>query len=233
MVFNMRNFLFYSFFVVLFACQKTEIGSTNAAKTPQTKHFRYLALGDSYTIGESVGAAGRFPTQLRDSLVKRGFVCDNDTVIARTGWTTRNLLSAISIAKPPANYDLVTLLIGVNNQFQRRSLSEYETEFQACLDEAVRLAKGDKRHVLVVAIPDYGYTPYGSSQQAQISAALLPFNAACKRITQQNAIQYADITPISQNNDAVLVAPDGLHPSKEQYRRWVVAFLAQAVGVLR
>jgi acyl-CoA thioesterase I len=229
----MRNLLFFACLLFVFACQKAEMGSTTAVTTPQTKHFRYLALGDSYTIGEAVGASGRFPTQLRDSLIKRGFVCDKDTVIARTGWTTRNLLGAISTAKPQANYDLVTLLIGVNNQFQRRSLSEYEAEFQTCLDEAVRLAKGDKRHVLVVSIPDYGYTPYGSSQQTQISAALQPFNAACKRITQQNAIQYTDITPISQSNDAALVAPDGLHPSKEQYRRWVVAFLAQAVEIVR
>ena len=230
----MRKLFFLLACLSLFACQKAEIGSTQpVVAAAQSKHFRYLALGDSYTIGESVGVAGRFPTQLRDSLIKRGFVCDKDTVIARTGWTTRNLLTAISTAKPQANYDLVTLLIGVNNQYQRRSLIEYENEFQACLDEAVRLAKGEKRRVLVVSIPDYGYTPYGGAQQAQISAALLPFNATCKRITQQNGIKYADITPISQSNDAILVATDGLHPSKEQYRRWVVSFLGLAEGVLR
>jgi lysophospholipase L1-like esterase len=169
---------------------------------------------------------------LRDSLVARNWICDKDTVIARTGWTTRSLLTAITTAKTTANYDLVTLLIGVNNQYQQRSLAEYETEFQTCLNEAVRLAKGDKRNVLVVSIPDYGYTPYGGTQQPQISAALLPFNVACKRITLQNEIQYIDITTISQSNNASLVASDGLHPSKEQYRRWVNAMLVQAISIL-
>jgi acyl-CoA thioesterase I len=228
----MKYYLFIFITILFVACQKTEIASSNAPILPKNTHFRYLALGDSYTIGESVGAAGRFPTQLRDSLAAKAWICDKDTVIARTGWTTRNLLTAISTAKTAANYDLVTLLIGVNNQFQRRSLSEYETEFQTCLNEAVRLAKGDKRNVLVVSIPDYGYTPYGGAQQPQISAALLPFNAACKRITQQNGIEYIDITPISQSNAAGLVANDGLHPSAEQYRRWVNAMLAQTLNIL-
>ena len=229
----MRFVLYITIILLTAGCQKTEIGRATGSTIAVRKHFKYLALGDSYTIGESVGAAGRFPTQLRDSLVQRGFVCDKDTVIARTGWTTRNLLTAITAAKIANNYDFVTLLIGVNNQYQQRSLAEYETEFQTCLNEAVRLANGDKRKVLVVSIPDYGYTPYGSGQQAQISAALLLFNTACQRITIQNGIAYANITPISQQQNAALVAYDGLHPSKEQYRRWVNALLTQAVQCLK
>lgn len=228
----MKNLFLLAIVITAAACQKTEIASSNAPITTKNTHFRYLALGDSYTIGESVGAAGRFPTHLRDSLKAKSWICDKDTIIARTGWTTRDLLTAITAAKTAANYDIVTLLIGVNNQYQQRSITEYEAEFQICLNEAVRLAKGDRQNVLVVSIPDYGYTPYGGAQQPQISAALLPFNAACKRITLQNTIQYIDITPISQSNNAALVANDGLHPSKEQYRRWVKAMLAQAINIL-
>ena len=228
----MKYGIFIFITMLLAACQKTEIAASNVPISPKSTRFRYLALGDSYTIGEAVGAAGRFPTQLRDSLKAKGWTCDKDTVIARTGWTTRNLLTAISTAKTARNYDLVTLLIGVNNQFQRRSLAEYETEFQNCLNEAIRLANGNKQHVLVVSIPDYGYTPYGGTQQSQISAALLPFNAACKRITQQNGIEYVDITPISQSGASGLVAADGLHPSAEQYRRWVNAMLTKTLTIV-
>lgn len=193
--------------------------------SPDATHFKYMALGDSYTIGEAVNNSQRFPKQLRDSLTERGFVCDKDTLIARTGWTTRNLLSAIDAANPKPEFDLVTLLIGVNNQYQNRSLSEYEIEFETCLQEAIRLAKGDTSHVVVLSIPDYGYTPYGASLQAEISAEIDAFNAINRQITLNYGISYIDITPISREQNSQLVAVDGLHPSGEQYRRWVKAML--------
>jgi lysophospholipase L1-like esterase len=193
---------------------------------------RFLALGDSYTIGESVPTMHRWPIQLSDSLQARGITVDTLNIIATTGWRTDNLISAISNKKLEAGrYNFVSVLIGVNNQYQGRPFAQYQLEFPALLDSAVRYAGGDKNHVFVVSIPDYAYTPYGqqSGNPAQITAQLNQYNAFAKHIADSLHITFFDITPISRQGlqNTAYVAGDGLHPSGAQYTQWVKLMLQQ------
>lgn len=187
------------------------------------QQLKYLALGDSYTIGESVTEAERWPNQLADTLRKRHHDYGKPTIIATTGWRTDNLKNAMTIAQLKNEYHLVSLLIGVNNQYQAKSSKEYEEEFEALLTWAIQLAKGKKENVFVVSIPDYGYTPFGKSKQAAISAAIDLFNEINARITYKLGVKYFNITEISRDglNDPSLVAADGLHPSGKMYSYWV------------
>jgi lysophospholipase L1-like esterase len=215
-------------YATLAGCAEREqlFADTDDVQAP-TAPIELLALGDSYTIGQSVAEADRWPNQLAKKLKDAGFEVARTQIIARTGWTTANLTSAIQTQKPDSNFNLVGLLIGVNNQYQGRTLAEYETQFTQLLQTAIVHAHGNKQRVFVVSIPDYGFTPYGQSNQASISAALDQFNAANLRITQAAGIQYFDITPISRNGlaDPSLVAGDGLHPSGKQYTQWVELML--------
>jgi lysophospholipase L1-like esterase len=186
------------------------------------KPIKYLALGDSYTIGESVAEGERWPNQLVDSLTGRGWHIDKPTIIATTGWRTDNLRNAMTIAKLKNEYDLVSLLIGVNNQYQGKSSKEYTIEFEELLKTAIQLAKGKKDRVFVVSIPDYGFTPYGKPKQEAITRAIDEFNEINARITNKHGVQYFDITEISRDGlkDGSLVAADGLHPSGKMYSYW-------------
>ena len=188
---------------------------------------RFLALGDSYTIGQSVSIGQRWPVQLIDSLKANGISCFEPQIIATTGWRTDNLKAAIQNANLANSYNLVSLLIGVNNYYQGRSLTEYKAEFEELLNNAVELAGGNKNHVFVVSIPDYGYTPFGSTNQPAISAGIDAFNSTNKSITDSQGITYVEITDISrlglQKPD--LVASDGLHPSGKMYSLWVMRML--------
>lgn len=192
---------------------------------------RYLALGDSYTIGESVAEAQRWPNQLVDSLrVRLGEHHDvlDASIVATTGWTTANLDAGMNGAQvDTAEWDLVSLLIGVNNQYQGLPVEAYGPEFSALLERAIALAGGDAGRVFVVSIPDYGYTPFGVNNQSSISAELAQFNDTCKARTLARGVAHFDITPISQEwpNTPDLVAADGLHPSGVQYGRWVASFV--------
>ena len=184
---------------------------------------KYLALGDSYTIGESVSEAERWPNQLRDSLNKKGYAIGKPTVIATTGWRTDNLKNAMNIAQLKPEYDLVSLLIGVNNQYQGKSSDQYAIEFEDLLKTAIHLAKGRKESVFVVSIPDYGFTPFGKPKQEAITKAIDLFNEINARITYKYKVQYFNITEISRDGltDPSLVAGDGLHPSGKMYAQWV------------
>ena len=187
--------------------------------------INYLALGDSYTIGESVVENGRYPVQLQRTLEKKGYRFTNEVkIIATTGWTTQNLLDAMAAQlSDSARYDMVSLLIGVNNQFQGRDLEEYKSQFLTLLQKAIQLTGGRKERVFVISIPDYGYTPFGHRTQASISPAIDKFNAANWYITDSAGVKYFDITPISRKGLDVpeLVAGDGLHPSEIMYKQWV------------
>lgn len=184
---------------------------------------KYLALGDSYTIGESVSEAERWPNQLRDSLNKKGYAIGKPTIIATTGWRTDNLKNAMNIAQLKPEYDLVSLLIGVNNQYQGKSSDQYAIEFEDLLKTAIHLAKGRKENVFVVSIPDYGFTPFGKPNQEAITKAIDLFNEINARITYKYKVQYFNITEISRDGltDPSLVAGDGLHPSGKMYAQWV------------
>ena len=184
----------------------------------QKKEFKYLALGDSYTIGESVSEQDRWPNQLAARLN-----ISNPKIIATTGWRTDDLVGAIKSANLKAEYDLVSLLIGVNNQYQGKSAKQYEVEFEGLLKTAIHLAKGKSKNVFVVSIPDYGFTPYGKPKQELITTQINEFNKINKRITARYKVTYFNITEISRRGlqEPELVAGDGLHPSGEMYTLWV------------
>jgi lysophospholipase L1-like esterase len=183
---------------------------------PAAPHARYLALGDSYTIGESVAASERFPVQLAKQLA-----IGEPEIIARTGWTTDELNAAIDAAKPHGPYDLVTLLIGVNNQYRGRDAEQYRQEFAALLQRAIGFAGGNAKHVVVVSIPDWGVSPFAEGRdRAKIGREIDLFNAINREETQRAGARYADITPVSRR-EKTLVAPDGLHPSGAMYGEWV------------
>ena len=178
---------------------------------------RYLALGDSYTIGESVPEAERFP-----NLLARQLAIPPPRIIARTGWTTDELNAAIDAANVTGTYDLVTLLIGVNNQYRGRDAEEYRREFAALLGRAIGFAGGAPGKVTVVSIPDWGVTPFAEGRdRAKIAAEIDRYNAINREEAQRAGARYAGITPISRGSDPNLVASDGLHPSGQQYGEWV------------
>ena len=176
---------------------------------------KYLALGDSYTIGESVEADKRWPVQLTKTLIANGKMIDEPVIIATTGWRTDDLKNAIVNARLKNEYDFVSLLIGVNNQFQGKSVDQYEIEFEDLLLSAITLAKGISGNVFVVSIPDYGYTPYGKARQIEISKAIDHFNEVSEKVSRKHGVKYFYITDISRRglDQADLVAADGLHPS--------------------
>jgi lysophospholipase L1-like esterase len=184
----------------------------------QKKEVKYLALGDSYTIGESVAEKDRWPNQLADQLK-----IAHPKIIATTGWRTDDLAGAIKSADLKDEYDLVSLLIGVNNQFQGKSATQYEIEFEELLKTSIKLGKGKTKNVFVVSIPDYGFTPYGKPKQVIITKQIDEFNAINKRIAEKFKIAYFNITEISRKGleDPTLVAEDGLHPSGKMYAAWV------------
>lgn len=187
----------------------------------QNLPVKYLALGDSYTIGESVLEKDRWPNQLA-TLLSTGKKEVKASIIATTGWRTDNLMNAITIAKLKEEYDLVSLLIGVNNQYQGKSVDQYASEFEELLKTSIHLAKDNKENVFVVSIPDYGFTPFGQKNQSKISKEIDQFNEVNKKITNQYRIKYFTITDISREaiSDPSLVAADGLHPSGKMYTRW-------------
>ena len=196
------------------------VGATESI-TPTERKF--LALGDSYTIGESVSENERWPVQLAKKLREKGQSIGEPLIIATTGWRTDDLMNAVNKAHLKNEYDLVSLLIGVNNQYQGKSSEQYVIEFEDLLKTAIQLAKGKKENVFVVSIPDYGYTPFGKPKQAEISKALDRFNEINKRITEKAGIKYINITDISRQGiqQPELVADDGLHPSGKMYSLWV------------
>lgn len=199
-----------------------------------TETFSYLALGDSYTIGESVDEAERWPVQLATKLATEGIQVLSPKIIARTGWTTDELQAAIEGSALADTFELVSLLIGVNNQYRGYAFDRYEKEFVALLDRAIAFAKGDKSKVFVVSIPDYGATPFGQGTNPQkIGEELDQYNAYAQSICKAREIPFYNITPISREavNDLELVASDNLHPSGKMYRQWVELFWGE-VGEL-
>ncbi len=192
-----------------------------SSTTPTTT--AYLALGDSYTIGESVAESARWPVQLATMLRKVGVSVANPDIIARTGWTTAELQEAIDASGNKHTYGLVSLLIGVNNQYRGQSVDTYRTEFKQLLQRAVQFAGGNATHVFVLSIPDWGVTLYASGRnRATIAADIDHFNAVAQAECQQAGIAWVDITPISRRaeGDATQFADDGLHYSGKHMQQW-------------
>lgn len=202
------------------------------ASTGMRARRGFLALGDSYTIGEGVAEAGRWPVQLAAMLRARGVAIDDPRIIAKTGWTTDELdagIDAAHAADPiPTDHALVSLLVGVNNHYRGRTLAEYETQFAGLLERAVGYAGGEAQRVIVLAIPDWGVTPFAMQSgrdRAQIAAQLDAFNAAAQRITRARGAGFIDTAPVSRERggEVAMLADDGLHPSGALYALWAAA----------
>jgi len=189
-----------------------------------TKHnFTYLALGDSYTIGESVPLHESFPYQTVQLLRKNGLYFHAAEIIAKTGWTTFELAEHILHSRLNDHYDFVTLLIGVNNQYRSLSVEDYKTDFEFLLRKAIHFAGEKSSHVIVLSIPDWGVTPFARKRDTKkITAEINEFNAINKGIVAQYKTDYLDITESSRRaaNDSSLVTNDGLHPSGKEYAAW-------------
>lgn len=227
----MKKIAFLLVFLVSISCSKDHVMNNE----PSAANIRYLALGDSYTIGQSVCATCRFPEQLIDSIQKQ--LNPNDLisaqVIAQTGWTTSNLKSAIAAQNLGTNFDLVTLLIGVNNQYQNKPFSVYEEEFPELVAIATQKAQGKKENVIVVSIPDYAYTPFGNGNTT-ISTQIDMYNAFAQNYCATNNITFVNITDITRMGltQPNLVAIDGLHPSALAYSKFVERILPEAINKL-
>lgn len=202
---------------------------------PEEGSMRFLALGDSYTIGESVTEAERWPNQLADRLKAEGLAVEV-TIIARTGWTTDELDAAIDQANPQGPYELVSLLIGVNNQYRGRDADEYRLEFRQLLERAITFAGGEPGRVIVLSIPDWGVTPFASGRdRAQIAQEIDTYNAINKTEAEMAGVAYVDVTPVSRQAtfDPDLIATDGLHPSGKMYAEWAELAFAAACEALQ
>ncbi|MBD3582003.1 SGNH/GDSL hydrolase family protein [Flavobacterium selenitireducens] len=199
--------------------------------------IKYLALGDSYTIGQNVCATCRFPAQLEVAIKQEmpGNAVDLE-IIATTGWTTTNLLSAIQSSDLASDNDLVTLLIGVNNQYQNKPFSVYQTEFPQLVNRAVTLGRNDKNNVIVISIPDYAFTPYAqnSPNAPLITQELQQYNDFAAAYCASEGIKFVYITDITQSGiqNPWLVASDGLHPSQSAYALFVERILPRALEAL-
>ncbi len=214
---------------LLNACSKPAPAQTpiagNPADTsvsmPAGNDRTYLALGDSYTIGQSVDSADRYPAQTTDLLRRKNIQFQSVQFIAATGWTTLNLQSAIAAEKPKGPYAAVSLLIGVNDQYQTGDTTNYRGHFTQLLETAIYLAGNNKQHVFVLSIPDYGVTPFGANYPAA-GMQIDEFNAINESVTLQYGIAYINVTGISRDDagDASMLAYDGLHPSGRQYAQW-------------
>lgn len=211
----------------MLACGGTQSPTPSGPGRPdpadETGKPHYLALGDSYTIGQSVSPDERWPVILADELKKAGKPVATPEIIARTGWTTRNLLDALEQSPPTDTFDLVSLLIGVNNQYQGRNMEEYRIEFRQLLVKAIAYAGDDAGNVFVLSIPDWGVTALGEGNRDHISSEIDSFNAIAKDECDKLKIVFIDITGTSRTalNDPTMIASDQLHFSGKMYRLWV------------
>jgi lysophospholipase L1-like esterase len=200
--------------------------SCNSSKMPANnsqKKYTYLALGDSYTIGESVPSEKNFPHQVVSLLSKEKINIDEPAIIAKTGWTTDELQEQLSRVRLAVPFDFVTLLIGVNNQYRGKSKEEYAQQFEELLQQALGYAADKANHVIVLSIPDWGVTPFAKDRDKnKIAKEIDAFNAINEKIAKKYKVHYINITAFTREaaTDKTLVAEDGLHPSAKDYARW-------------
>lgn len=201
-----------------------------------TTPIRFLALGDSYTIGEAVPESERWPVQLAALLRASGVQVAEPQIIAKTGWTTDELSAGIDRVDPQGPFEVVSLLIGVNNQYRGRNLDEYRAEFVALLNRAVNFAGGQPQRVLVLSIPDWGVTPFANpTERERIAKEIDAFNAVNAEEAARLGTRYVDVTPISRRaaDEPNLIASDGLHPSGAMYTEWAQLALPEACAALK
>jgi len=210
------------------------VTSTPTLETVDMTKIRYLALGDSYTIGEKVAPRNRWPNQLAELLRNESIEADV-TIIARTGWTVQELWEGIQASPPEGTYDMVSLLIGVNDQYRGYPVEGYREDFRFMLGKAIEYAGGDPKRVVVLSIPDWAFTPFAGGQDSEpISLQIDEFNAVNLEETQNAGAYYVDVTIISRMglDDFDLIAPDRLHPSGKMYTMWAEKVLPFALNIL-
>ena len=204
-----RSFFLIVIFFLVFSCQINE---------KSEKRYNYLALGDSYTIAESLNLIDSYPHQLKNQLKK----IDSVNIIAKTGWTTGELIDTLKSLNINNKYDYVSLLIGVNNQYREYDISIFEKEFEYLLNLAIQYAN-DRSKVFVISIPDYGVTPFGFKNRDKIYKEIDQYNLIKRKIVEKYNIRFYDVTDISREakEKKYLIAEDSLHPSREMYSLWV------------
>lgn len=208
-----------AFLLIFIAAMRNPQLSSDDSK----KSYSYLALGDSYTIGEQVQPADNFPNQAVQKLREKGFDVKSPVIIAKTGWTTDELQGAITKARLRKKYDFVTLLIGVNNQYRGQQVVDYIPQLESLVSQAIRFTGNDTSNVIVISIPDWSVTPFAEGRdRKQIAAEIDEYNAANKLVAQKFNVHYINITDGSRKaaQDASLLTGDGLHPSGKEYGRW-------------
>lgn len=230
-------------FVALFlqACSKEDATMTNTTNIPDqdpevSQPLHYLALGDSYTIGQSVDEGERWPVQLVYALKENGTEIAEAEIIAQTGWTAGELKQGIETRDPQGPYDLVSLLIGVNNQYRGLDTADFRLDFRYLLQLSVGFAGNDAGRVIVVSIPDYGVTPFAQNMNPeQIAEEIDAFNAIKQQEAGRAGVAFVDITPLSRlaADDPTLIADDGLHPSGKMYAKWVEIILPVAEQMVK
>ena len=206
----MKNFLILTILIPFFCLSQSK----------ESNSYTYLALGDSYTIGESVKESERWPVQLYKSLKNK---ISYPTIIAKSGWTTDQLIDTLNKTKFK-NYDFVSLLIGVNNQYRGRSIESFKKDFIELLERSIKYANGKKERVFVVSIPDWGVTPFANGKDRNIiEKEINEFNNIISQECSINDIKFFDVTQNSRTalQNKSLIAEDGLHPSKKMYKQWV------------
>lgn len=238
-----KKFLIYILFLkLLVSCEKVTIKSVDLPKPQQNtvsgenmtkKTIKILALGDSYTIGQGVADSLRFPNQVAKKLLKSNIMTEKVKIIARTGWRTDNLIDAIKLSADTFKYDFVFLLIGVNNQYQNRNINVYKSEFKKLIQTAISYANNSNKNVITVSIPDYGFTPFGASDKANISTEIDAYNTINFEISSSLGVNYVTITDISRSNVSNLVASDDLHPSGIQYGLWADRIYDKILKILQ
>ncbi|MDZ7805706.1 MAG: SGNH/GDSL hydrolase family protein [Gracilimonas sp.] len=230
--FSLKKLPFFLFLILLTACNSKIDTTESDISAP----IRYLALGDSYTIGTGIEEDNNYPHQLTDSLTARGYTIDTTAVIATNGWTTTDLKNGINEVQPDSGYDLVSLLIGVNNQYQGLDIELYKTEFNELLDQAITFASGDTSKVMVISVPNYGVTPFGQSRNPVVIRQEIDiYNNLAKQFAADFGIPFINITEIFElaENDPTLIATDDLHPSAKMYAMWVEKILPTVIKIVQ
>lgn len=229
----MRRIIAGFILILLISC-----GGPVTTPAPSNQAIRYLALGDSYTIGESVPENERWSNQLAELLRASPQLDGRDvevTIIARTGWTTAELWQGIEMRAIQPPYDMVSLLIGVNNQYRGYDINEYREQFRFLLEKAIEYAGDKPANVFVLSIPDWGVTPFATGRDAaKIAQEIDSFNAVNREEAEKLGVAYVDVTPVSREaaNDPSLIAGDGLHPSGRMYAEWAKLTLPIALEIL-
>jgi lysophospholipase L1-like esterase len=226
-----KKWAFYAFLGLIFFVSPKSVAQHN-------KSLRYLALGDSYTIGEGVSQEERYPNILARNLQARGLSISQPIIIARTGWTTGELKLAIDKEMPEGTFDLVSLLIGVNNQYRGRSLDEYQRELKVLVDMALNFAGGNKDRLILISIPDWGVTPFAAKRNTdskKVRNEIDMFNKVKKDLCLEMGLSYIDITKDYRKvgGKEAFLASDGLHPSGAAYTRWVKKIEPKALSLLQ